>query len=89
MIPVIITRSVADTLLKDTMRPVTHLHPSLVVEDVRTKVLRERVTNDSDDFEEVVVLFGEQRLYRADTPLKVVYDECRDEDGFLYVQYLT
>ena len=71
------------------MRPVTHLHPSLTVEEVRTNMLRERVTSDTNDLEEVVVLFGEQRLYHADTPLKVVYDECRDEDGFLYVQYLT
>jgi hypothetical protein len=58
-IPAVLTRSVTETMLKDTVRPVIYLHPSLTVEEVRTSVLREKVTSDTDDLEEMVVLFGE------------------------------
>ena len=38
---------------------------------------------------ELVILVGELRLYRRQTSLETIYQECRDEDGFLYCQYLA
>ena len=83
-IPVVLQRCIAERVLRETTRRVTHLSTTLTVNDVKNMIVRERL-RCSDEVDEIVILFGEQRVYRGDTPAKVVYDQCRDEDGFLYI----
>lgn len=51
------------------------------------QVIRKRLTLEKD--QALTIFFANNKLQQNEKVMSLIYDECKDEDGFLYCKYAS
>mmetsp|Transcript_22373 Transcript_22373/g.21558 ORF Transcript_22373/g.21558 Transcript_22373/m.21558 type:complete len:123 (+) Transcript_22373:24-392(+) len=85
-IPVVIEKSDSEENLPD-LEQTKYLIPTDFSFQQFLQIIRERLKLDKNTA--LFIFFGDNKLKQSSKNIKQIYEECKDEDGFLYCKYTS